>query len=79
MYYSRGRSKLWRDGMGNIMDFPDNANASYYGTITRFAEIPKVTLIICQQFNLDFALPVFTVSKYLNSSVFGCFRFVETL
>ena len=29
--------------MGNILDFPDNANTSYYGTITRFAEIPKVT------------------------------------
>ena len=49
--------------MGNILDFPDNANTSYYGTITRFAEIPKVTEIICQQFNIDFALPVFTISK----------------
>ena len=48
--------------MGNILDLPDNANASYYGTITRFEEIPKVTLIICQQFNVDFALPVFTIS-----------------
>ena len=65
--------------MSNILDFPDNANTFYYGTITRFAEIPKVTEIICQQFNVDFALPVFTVIKYLNSSVFGCFRFVETL
>ena len=65
--------------MGNIFDLPDNANASYLlwyrDKVCRNYRYSHH----CQQFNVDFALPVFAISKYLNSSVFGCFRFVETL